>query len=106
MDKLDYYGSFIGFELCLAIRNVPGEGIELTSTITATASSSSSTVTGKIRQLWSFSGFPEHACDLPVSLCSFSPLQLLLDLYHFLLGILPLLSSVSSLQEFVAGGIR
>jgi hypothetical protein len=44
--------------------------------------------------------------DLSVSPCSFSPLQLLLDHYHFLSGILPPSSGASHLQEFVARGLR
>jgi hypothetical protein len=62
-------------ELCPADRNVPDEAIEPASSIAMTASSSSSMVTGEIRQLWPFSGFPEHARVLAVSLASFSSLS-------------------------------
>jgi hypothetical protein len=51
------------------------EGIELASSTTATTSSSSCEVTSEIRPLRSSSDLSEHARELLVSLCSFSPLS-------------------------------
>jgi hypothetical protein len=90
--------------LLLTARIVSARRIDASRQESMIWTSFSRRVTGEIRSLRSSFGSPEHAHNLPVSPCSFSPLQSLLDHYLSLSlsGIFPLLTGVSSLQDAIA----